>query len=58
MSRTDRQEPKPWRRGRTFRRDWVRPLNKRARHKARAALARGEEPEPSRPRHSALWEYF
>jgi hypothetical protein len=58
MSRTDRQQPKPWQRSRVFGRDWVRPRNKKARRIAREALAKGTEPEPSRPRHSALWDYF
>lgn len=32
--------------------------NKRARKKARAELATGREPAPSRHRHGALWDWF
>ena len=55
MSRTDKATPAYFRRGPGFRRNWVRPRNKAARKQARMALHRGEQPEPSRPRHSALW---
>lgn len=40
--------------GRYLRRQWA----KQQRQRARAALRRAEEPEPSRPRHSVIWDYW
>jgi hypothetical protein len=66
MARTDRDAPQkvreqygervPMLRGPGFRVNYVRPRWKSVRQKARTALARGAEPEPSRHRHSALWD--
>jgi hypothetical protein len=41
-------------RGRELRRQW----NKTQRHREREALARREEPEPTRTRHSVIYDYW
>lgn len=58
MSRSDnsRKGSKHMRRGPGFRENYARPYVRRKRHEARLALARGEEPEPMRLRHSGLWD--
>jgi len=40
--------------GRQLRRDW----QKVQRHREREALRRMEEPEPARPRHSVIYDYW
>ena len=37
---------------------YVRAATKAGRSRARVDLARGAEPEPYRPRHSARWSYW
>jgi hypothetical protein len=65
VARTDKDRPSRLRgqdgdqsllRGPGFRLNCVRPEWKRARQKARAVLRQGAEPEPTRHRHSALWD--
>lgn len=46
--------PLPRGTGRRLRREW----QKTQRQRERAALRQGNEPEPSRPRHSVHWNYW